>query len=117
MQEPYCAFNIIQPHLLIPKLLDIGVPKCTTLWILDFLTKRPQFVSIKSSDHIIQSSTIVTNTGAPQGTVLAPILFSIYTNDCSNIHNNIPVIKYADDTSIQALITSDNDLNNYKMKF
>ena len=108
------AFNTIQPHLLIPKLLDIGVPKCTTLWILDFLTKRPQFVSIKTSDHYVKSFIIITNTGAPQGTVLAPILFSIYTNDCSSIHNNIPVIKYADDTSIQALIKSDNDLSNYK---
>ena len=60
------------------------------------------------------SSTIITNTGAPQETVLAPILFSIYTNDCTSSFLNIPIIKYADDTSIQALIKTDNDLLNYK---
>ena len=71
-------------------------------------------MSVKSGDHAIQSSTLITNTGAPQGTVLAPILFSIYTNDCTSTYNNIPIIKYADDTSIQALITTNDDLYNYK---
>ena len=46
-------------------------------------------------------------------TVLAPILFSIYTNSCVKSFENIPIIKYADDTSIQALIKSNNDLQNY----
>ena len=32
------AFNIIQPHLLIPKLLDMNISKSICLWILDFLT-------------------------------------------------------------------------------
>ena len=59
------------------------------------------------------SAVLFTNTGAPQGTVLAPMLFSIYTNSCSKIFDNIPIIKYADDTSIQALIKCQNDLSNY----
>ena len=108
------AFNTIQPHLLIPKLLNMGLNKCTSLWILEFLTQRPQFVYLKSDNDVTcQSSIIITNTGAPQGTVLAPILFSIYTNDCVKTYDNIPFIKYADDTSIQALISSTNDLVNY----
>jgi len=57
----------------------MGVPKRTTLWIFEFLTRRPQFVYVRSDDDFHVSSTIVTNTGAPQGTVLAPVLFSIYT--------------------------------------
>ena len=92
----------------------MGVNKCTALWILDFLTERPQFVCLRSGTDSYLSSTIVTNTGAPQGTVLAPVLFSIYTNDCRGEFDNIPIIKYADDTSIQALISSEKDLTNYK---
>ena len=108
------AFNTIQPHLLIPKLCDMGVNNCLSLWILEFLTNRPQYVSLVSNDSTFKSHVIVTNTGAPQGTVLAPVLFSIYTNNCTTTFDNIPIIKYADDTSIQALITTDNDLINYK---
>ena len=107
------AFNTIQPHILIPKLLEMGVPKRTTLWIFEFLTRRPQFVYVRSDDDFHVSSTIVTNTGAPQGTVLAPVLFSIYTDSCRGSFDNIPIIKYADDTSIQALIKNDNDVLNY----
>ena len=109
-------FNTIQPHLLIPKLLNMGISKNTSMWILDFLTNRPQFVTIKTGDHAFNSSILTTNTGAPQGTVLAPILFSIYTNDCTSTFSNSPIIKYADDTSIQALITSHDDLANYKLE-
>ena len=94
----------------------MGIPKHTSLWILDFLTNRPQFVSIKTDNKTFQSQTVITNTGAPQGTVLAPILFSIYTNDCTSTFPNIHTIKYADDTSLQALIKSDQDLVNYKME-
>ena len=83
---------------------------------LEFLTIRPQFVLVKSLNESFTSSTIVTNTGAPQGTVLAPTLFSIYTDNCRGKFDNIPIIKYADDTSIQALIKSDDDLYNYKQE-
>ena len=108
------AFNTIQPHILIPKLLHMGVNRTATQWILNFLTKRPQFVFLKINDCCFSSSVITTDTGAPQGTVLAPILFSIYTNDCVKNFRNIPIIKYADDTSIQALISSETDLLNYE---
>jgi len=91
----------------------MGVPKRTILWIFEFLTRRPQFVYVRSDDDFYVSSTIVTNTGAPQGTVLAPVLFSIYTDSCRGSFDNIPIIKYADDTSIQALIKNDNDVLNY----
>ena len=91
----------------------MNIPNNLCLWLLDFLTERPQFVFLKLKTGFFQSSVIITNTGAPQGTVLAPILFSIYTNSCVKSFENIPIIKYADDTSIQALIKSDYDLQNY----
>ena len=107
------AFNTIKPHILIPKLIDFGLPSSISLWILDFLIERPQYVFLKVNSSYFKSPTLITNTGAPQGTVLAPILFSIYTNDCVTNYENIPIIKYADDTSIQALVRNDLDLLNY----
>ena len=107
------AFNTIQPHILFPKLTELNVPSSLCLWILDFLTQRPQFVSLKLKNGCFESSELITNTGAPQGTVLAPILFSIYTNSCVQNFQNIPIIKYADDTSIQALIKTTDDVANY----
>ena len=49
-----------------------------------------------------------TNTGAPQGTVLAPFLFSMYTADCRSSQTDCVIDKYADDTVLTGLIT-DND--------
>ena len=45
-------------------------------------------------------STIRTNTGAPQGCVISPVLFTLYTNDCVSTHDSCEIIKYADDTAI-----------------
>ena len=38
------------------------------------------------------------STGTPQGCVLSPILFILYTNDCQSLQDNSYLVKYADDT-------------------
>ncbi|TWW59264.1 Catenin alpha-2 [Takifugu flavidus] len=74
------AFNTIQPRLLGDKLQVAGVDHHLTTWILDYLTQRPQFVRVKGS----QSDWLLCSTGVPQGTVLAPFLFTLYTADFSH---------------------------------
>ena len=97
------AFNTLQPHLLIQKLSNMKVSVELQRWIFNFLFSRPQFVKINDT----LSSTITLNTGAPQGCVLSPVLYTIYTNDCTSVFEHVSVIKFADDTSIFGLISND----------
>ena len=96
------AFNTIQPHLMARKLLGYGVDHRLTLWIVNFLVDRTQSVRFQAA----LSSQLQTSTGAPQGTVLAPVLFTLYTNDCSG-SSITPFIKYSDDTALVDLSDSD----------
>ena len=54
------------------------------------------------------SATLILNTGAPQGCVLNPLLYSLFTHDCMAKHDSNTIIKFADDTTVVILIT-DND--------
>jgi len=66
---PPCIFNICMDQLApvsLLKLRDLGLGTPICNWIMDFLTDRPQVVMIGSNT----SSTLVLNTGAPQGCCL-----------------------------------------------
>ena len=45
----------------------------------------------------------------PQGTVLAPFLFALYTADCRSTDGSCPVVKFADDTELVGKISIDED--------
>ena len=99
------AFNTIQPHLLVQKLLNMKLPSSVFLWIFDYLTNRLQYVQLNG----VLSSVICTNTGASQGTVLAPFLFSLYTADCRSTDESCPLVKFADDTELAGKVSNDKD--------
>ncbi len=72
------AFNTVIPHKLVQKLSSLGLVSSLCTWILDFLRNRPQ--NVRMGGHT--SSTLILNTGTPQGCVLSPLLYSFFTKDC-----------------------------------
>lgn len=92
------AFNSMQIHTLLQRLIDIGVNEGIIHLVRDFLSDRPQQVHVND----IRSDTTVLNTGAPQGTILSLLLFSLYTNKFQLDQENFSLFKYADDMALVA---------------
>ncbi|KAK3508746.1 hypothetical protein QTP70_004225 [Hemibagrus guttatus] len=94
------AFNTIIPTLLQAKLTQLSVPSSICQWITSFLTDRHQLVKLGK----FTSNSRTTSTGAPQGCVLSPLLFSLYTKDCTSTDPSVKLMKFADDTTVIGLI-------------
>ncbi|KAL0191337.1 hypothetical protein M9458_014035, partial [Cirrhinus mrigala] len=103
------AFNTIIPQQLIHKLNLLGLNTSLCNWILDFLTGRPQSVRVGRNT----STTITLSTGAPQGCVLSPLLFTLLTHDYTAKFSSNHFIKFADDMTVVGLI-SNNDETHYR---
>jgi len=70
------AFNTLQPHILANKLSSsFHLDDQLILWLLDFLTHRSQRLHVNNIFSDIQ----FTSTGSPQGCVVSPQLFILYT--------------------------------------
>ncbi len=99
------AFNTIVPTKLAVKLSDLGLNTSLCDWIQDFLTARPQVVKVGQ----FTSNSITLNIGAPQGCVLSPLLYSLYTHDCVSAHSSTSIITFADDTVVLGLISNNDE--------
>ena len=67
---------------------------------MSFLTNRPQSVKVGSSS----STTRTLSYGCPQGCVSSPLLYILYTNDCTSSSSTCMIEKYADDTALIGLL-------------
>ena len=56
---------------------------------LDFLTGRSQVVKVGNNI----STSLTLKTGVPQGCVLSPLLYSLFTHDCVAMHASNSIIK------------------------
>lgn len=75
------AFNTIIPTKLIAKMKDLGLNSHLCNWVLDFLTGRWLELAIIHPPH--SHSTLVLH----RGCVLSPLLYSLFTYDCSAKHS------------------------------
>ena len=97
------AFNTMQPHILAEKLITrFNLDHLLTMWIIDFLTNRSQRVLVNGS----LSNILHTSTGSPQGCVLSPLLYILYTDDCRSTQPDCHLVKFADDTALLSLLSA-----------
>ena len=87
------AFDSVPHQCLIQKLSSFGVHGKILQWIKDFLRNRRQQVALNG-----QKSGPVTS-GVPQGSVLGPVLFTIFVNDIPSVVLS-PTFMFADDMKI-----------------
>ena len=80
----------------------------SALWVLEALSCLTQFLSNRSQ-HVrvdgCRSKLVDVLSGVPQGSVLGPLLFLLYTSELFSILEN-KLIGYADDSTLMAVVPS-----------
>ena len=128
------AFDCVDTDLLLAKLELYGFNRHTIQWIWSYMTERTQVVMVDGS----LSSALRVHVGVPQGSILGPLLYVIFTNelpevvhgaDCPNLvpfdneerwfpKTNFEcqtcggIVNYADDSSYTASCSDPQELCN-----
>ena len=92
------AFDTIDHEILLNRLFNLGVRDSALAWFRSYLTDRRQCVYIKGT----KSKERRLPYGVPQGSVLGPILFTLYTTPLGNIAraSGLKYHLYADDKQL-----------------
>jgi hypothetical protein len=101
------AFDQIDHNIIIKKLDMFGFSNKLIAFFESYLSSRQQYVHY----HGVSSYPYATNSGVPQGSVLGPLIFTLFINDLPSVLD-CEVLLYADDAKIFQTINSLSDADN-----
>jgi len=100
------AFDTISHSRLLDRLqTEFGVTGPALSWIRSYLEDRTQFVRVgRHSSPVVRCTS-----GVPQGSVLGPLLFTVYTSPVGDVINShgVRFHQYADDTQLHLAMKVD----------
>ena len=99
------AFDSVNHQILLHKLYRYGIRGSTHQLLTSYLKNRTQYIQVNN----IKSNICHINTGVPQGSIIAPLLFLIMINDLKN-STNMNVLNFADDTLLYTKISKTNNI-------
>ena len=90
------AFDTVNHAILLDKLALYGLDNNFLKLIFSYLSDRSQRVSVNGT----LSDEIMVTSGVPQGSVLGPLLFLVYTDDMLSLPEFSSCFCFADDTKL-----------------
>ena len=94
------AFDSLDINCLVEKLAYYGVGDLTLEWFQSYLNNRHQLCRINFNTYQEISSLRKVESGVPQGSILGPLLFSIFISDIQFVPRYCKIHLYADDIQI-----------------
>ena len=100
MIDMSAAFDVVDTEILLEKLKLYGFDRNAIQWTWSYLTYRSQAVYVEGS----MSSFLPLEAGVPQGSILGPIFYTIFTNELPQVvHEDSCTHRQVDPTSLFAI--------------
>ena len=96
------VFDSLQHDILLEKLAYYDLTNKAIALLKSYLSNRKQYVQLSD----VRSSVRSISVGAPQGSILGPLLFNIFINDIVKSSTKFNFILYADDTTLNSTLDS-----------